>query len=176
MSKEANWALSIYDYQLLHLSLSPLTRERWGAYATKATPALSPKAKKGRLIASNLIQLRLVKPPMQPRGCWMATLPPLFVIVTNQMLVGVFFRELDRRRLSVPKDCSVLVFEDAQMLDHSRIPLTELRVPARRMGVAAVELLQDQLQEASHRRINRKVIHFDLELILRQSTGPAPKC
>ena len=74
-----------------------------------------------------------------------------------------------RQGLRIPQDLSVAGFGDVLTSEHFRVPLTTVRQPKMRLGLAAAELMQQLLahQPARSKRLTA-------ELVVRSSTGPAP--
>ncbi len=69
--------------------------------------------------------------------------------------------------LHIPKDLSVAGFGNLLMGEHFRVPLTTVRQPKLRLGLAAMEMMQQLLrgEKPEARRL-------PCEIILRASTGP----
>lgn len=81
-------------------------------------------------------------------------------------------RAARRAGLSVPGDFSVVGFDDSALMSCTEPPLTTVRQPIEAIGKAAVTLLVDQIQgedAAPHELL------FEPELVVRTSTGPAPR-
>ncbi|MBI1842260.1 MAG: LacI family DNA-binding transcriptional regulator [Verrucomicrobia bacterium] len=72
--------------------------------------------------------------------------------------------------LRVPQDISVAGFGNILVSEHFRVPLTTIRQPKHRLGVAAMELML-RLLEGEMPPVRRLVG----ELVIRESTGPAPR-
>ncbi|MFT4587423.1 MAG: LacI family transcriptional regulator [Candidatus Binatia bacterium] len=72
--------------------------------------------------------------------------------------------------LKIPTDVSVVGFGNVLTAEHFRVPLTTVRQPKFRMGVAAVESMQTLLagDTPEPRRL-------PAEIVIRASTGPPPK-
>jgi len=72
--------------------------------------------------------------------------------------------------LHVPRDISVVGFDNYELSKHSNPPLTTIDVPAEEMGGAAADYLLNTLEGEevpSHRSV-------DVQLILRDSSAPPP--
>lgn len=71
--------------------------------------------------------------------------------------------------LRIPEDFSLVGFGNILAAEHFRVPLTTVRQPKRRLGVAAMEIMQALLhgEEAASRRVS-------VSLALRASTAPPP--
>jgi len=70
--------------------------------------------------------------------------------------------------LKIPNDISVVGFGNILLSEHFRVPLTTVRQPKFRLGVAAMDMMQKLLNKepAPSRRL-------EAELIIRGSSGPA---
>jgi LacI family transcriptional regulator len=72
--------------------------------------------------------------------------------------------------LQIPGDLSIIGFDDLPIAESTRPPLTTIRVPAYEMGHKAAEALMHAIRaKAPIRRVE-----LPTELVLRQSTAPAP--
>lgn len=81
-------------------------------------------------------------------------------------------RAARRAGLSVPGDFSVVGFDDSALMSCTEPPLTTIRQPIEAIGKAAVALLVGQIQgEAAA----PDELLFEPELVVRSSTGPAPR-
>jgi DNA-binding LacI/PurR family transcriptional regulator len=71
--------------------------------------------------------------------------------------------------LKIPQDISVTGFGNTLLAEHFRVPLTTMRQPKFRLGIAAMEMMQKLLRNepAESRRM-------DAEIITRGSVGPPP--
>jgi DNA-binding LacI/PurR family transcriptional regulator len=79
-------------------------------------------------------------------------------------------RESGRR---VPDDVSVVGFDDIQAAAYQNPALTTVRQPLRRMGELAAQTLTIRV-EAGPTAPHPRTIHVDPELIVRETTAPAP--
>lgn len=78
-------------------------------------------------------------------------------------------RRLGRR---VPRDVSVIGFDDSAFMNCTDPPLTTVRQPIEAMGQAAVDLLVHQMEGAG---VPTDELLFEPELVVRGSTGPVPR-
>jgi DNA-binding LacI/PurR family transcriptional regulator len=78
-------------------------------------------------------------------------------------------RRMDRR---VPDDLSVVGFDDSTFMTCTDPPLTTVRQAIETMGQAAVDLLVTQIEGAG---VATDELLFEPELVVRGSTGPAPR-
>ena len=97
--------------------------------------------------------------------------PTAILAMSDAMAIGAM-RSLRDRGLAIPRDVSVIGFDDVDLASHVDPPLTTVRQPMRRKGEEAVELLVEIIGrrgpgEPEHR-------HLETRLIVRGSAGPAP--
>ncbi len=78
---------------------------------------------------------------------------------------------LQQAGLHIPRDVSVLGFDDAPGAEHAQPPLTTIRVPRFELGVEAVAMLKRRLQSPDE-EIPGVVLNS--RLVIRGSCGPAP--
>lgn len=83
-------------------------------------------------------------------------------------LVGM--DRLTERGRRIPSDVSVVGFDDVEEAAAASPPLTTIRQPIEEKGRIAVSLVRDA-QEADR---GRRVVTLPLDLVVRQSAGPAP--
>jgi DNA-binding LacI/PurR family transcriptional regulator len=89
---------------------------------------------------------------------------------SDPLALGVV-RAARRAGLSVPRDISVVGFDDSEFMNCTEPPLTTVRQPIEALGRAAVTQLTNQLEGAS---VTVDELLFEPELVVRGSTGPAP--
>lgn len=80
-------------------------------------------------------------------------------------------RAFQEAGLRVPEDVSVVGFDDIRMAMHNNPPLTTVRQPLERMGETAARFLLERLED--HRPWKPEIV-IEPELVVRESTGPAP--
>jgi LacI family transcriptional regulator, repressor for deo operon, udp, cdd, tsx, nupC, and nupG len=93
------------------------------------------------------------------------------IICASDVLALGAIRAARRAGLDVPADVSVVGFDDSGWLNCTDPPLTTVRQPIESMGKAAVALLVNQTESAT---FQSEELLFEPELVVRQSTGPAP--
>jgi LacI family transcriptional regulator len=85
-------------------------------------------------------------------------------------------RALTKKGLRVPEDCSVIGFDDVAQASLSLPALTTIRQPMEAMGSMSAGILLDAIKAVNQKRdmpvVRRKIA---AELVVRESTGPAPK-
>jgi LacI family transcriptional regulator len=97
--------------------------------------------------------------------------PATAIVCTNDILAMGAILEAQHMGVSVPREVSILGFDDLDWSPHLLPSLTTLLVPMAEMGQEAATYLCDRLQGKSV----RNSIEMDVKFILRESTGPAPK-
>jgi DNA-binding LacI/PurR family transcriptional regulator len=95
--------------------------------------------------------------------------PTGIICVNDVMAVGVL-REVRDEGLRVPADISVTGFDNIRLSEFSYPPLTTVHIPRDRIGHLAFEML---VPESARGKVGREIV-IDPELVLRESTGPAP--
>jgi DNA-binding LacI/PurR family transcriptional regulator len=102
----------------------------------------------------------------------LAEKPSAIVAYNDLMALGVLGR-LSDRGVAVPGDVSVVGFDDIQMAALATPALTTVAVPTAIAGRAAVDMLLDALAERTGN--GRQAYELRTELMVRASTGPAPR-
>ena len=95
---------------------------------------------------------------------------PTAVVCGNDVQAFGAIFECQSQQIRIPEDISITGFDDLAMAAHVQPPLTTMRSPAANMGHRAAEMLL----EVSNGRPMPRSTRLELELILRQSTGPVP--
>ena len=111
----------------------------------------------GRVAAARMLQAR-------PR-------PTAVVVANDAMALGVL-RECHAAGLSVPRDISVVGYDDIALAALAEPPLTTVMLPRQALGRKAVEAL---LATINHPEQLGVEIPIPTSLIVRESTGPVPK-
>jgi alanine racemase len=94
------------------------------------------------------------------------------VICGSDLMALGAIRAARSRGLSVPGDISVIGYDDSPLIAYTDPPLTTLRQPVREMSLAAVRALIDEINGQA---APRSEYVFRPELVVRGSTGPAPR-
>jgi DNA-binding LacI/PurR family transcriptional regulator len=94
------------------------------------------------------------------------------MICASDVLALGSIRAARRLGLQVPRDVSVVGFDDSAFMTCTDPPLTTVRQPIELMGQAAVDLLVQQIEGAG---VTRDELLFEPELVVRGSTAPAPR-
>lgn len=75
--------------------------------------------------------------------------------------------------VKVPEELSIATFDDHQLVSNAIVPLTTVKVPMEEIGRTAAGLILGLLQEPKRRP--SQAIQLPESLVVRQSTGPAPR-
>ncbi|WP_395245318.1 LacI family DNA-binding transcriptional regulator [Agromyces sp. MMS24-K17] len=92
------------------------------------------------------------------------------VCASDLIAVGVL-AEARRQGIRVPEDLSVVGFDDSTLARHSWPPLTTIRQPVNTMGIAIADAFVGEMNDV---HASRTEYLFQPELVVRESTGPAP--
>src|SRR5450432_1652277 len=134
------------------------------------------KARKVKLLASNVTFASRYHPEegksYAERWLKMAhSRAPTAVVLANDVMALGFMRTLHAQTVGIPKDVSVVGFDDIPAATLFWPGLTTVRQQMRSMGAAACRTLLTALLEEPPERSS---LEFPMDLIVRQSTGPAP--
>lgn len=112
----------------------------------------------------------------QKAGAEIAALPaagrPSAVFCANDLIALGVLQEMTRNRIRVPEDISIVGYDDIDFAAAAAVPLTSVRQPRQQLGHTAARLLLDEAADGDAHQ-HRQVI-FEPELVVRQSTQPAP--
>lgn len=97
---------------------------------------------------------------------------PTAVVTANDLTAIGALRKAHERGLRIPEDISVAGCDDIEMSDIVYPPLTTLRISRRRYAKMLFDALQISAEDLSQ---PGKVFSLPVELVVRASTGPAPK-
>ena len=93
------------------------------------------------------------------------------IVCGSDLMAFGAIRGARSRGLAVPKDISVVGFDDSPLIAFADPPLTTIRQPVEAMGAAAVNVL---LEEIGGNPAQRGEFVFQPELVVRGSTGARP--
>ena len=96
---------------------------------------------------------------------------PTAVFAVNDLAAVGAIRAIEEAGLQVPRDISVIGFNDLSAAVGTARLLTTVRLPLHDMGKAAAEHL---LAQITGNMAAREPVVIPVELVIRQSTGPAP--
>jgi LacI family transcriptional regulator len=98
---------------------------------------------------------------------------PTAIFAANNILAEATLIALDQQRLRVPRDVSVVAFDDVQWMDMVEPQVTTVRQPVADMARSAAELALRRLREGFEGRPSTLVFHT--ELVERGSVAPVRK-
>lgn len=96
---------------------------------------------------------------------------PTAIYAANDFLAAGAMQAIYAAGLSIPRDISVVGFDDT-LAQYVSPLLTTVRLPARRLGTAAAKLVIDQFERLISKDAQELIL--DSEFIIRESTGPVP--
>lgn len=96
-----------------------------------------------------------------------ATTRPTALFLASDAMAYSFIAEVQRHGLSVPRDISVVGFDDIELVAHLSPPLTTIRQPRTEIGRLAAERLLAMLAD----EIGPEDTVLPVELIIRSSTA-----
>jgi LacI family transcriptional regulator len=96
--------------------------------------------------------------------------PTAIVTASDMMALGAF-RAAAERGLNVPRDVSVVGFDDIQLAGHVQPPLTTLRQDKAGLGAQAASAL---LRLIAGQEARPQTVTLPVELVVRGSTAPPP--
>jgi LacI family transcriptional regulator len=97
---------------------------------------------------------------------------PTAVFCCNDLIALGVLQEMTRNRIRVPEDISIIGYDDIDFAAAAAVPLTSVRQPRQQLGHTAARLLLDEAADDDTHQ-HRQVI-FEPELVVRQSSAPAP--
>ena len=97
--------------------------------------------------------------------------PPTAVFAVNDLAAVGAMRAIEEAGLQVPRDISIVGFNDLSSVIGTTRQLTTVRLPLHDMGRAAAERLLEQITSDVE---SLEPVMIPVELVVRQSTGPAP--
>lgn len=95
--------------------------------------------------------------------------PPTAIFCANDLMAVGCLEALHELGLQVPRDVSVMGFDDQEIARHTRPPLSTLVLPNYEMGRLAAEMLLDEATGAPQRKRRIKV---DAQLVERATVAP----
>ncbi|MBE7186309.1 MAG: substrate-binding domain-containing protein, partial [Methylobacterium mesophilicum] len=95
---------------------------------------------------------------------------PTAILASDSKLALEAFRAAKAHGLHVPRDLSLVTFDDADWMSALSPAVTVLAQPAQDLGTEAMRMLAERI--AGRRQVRRRV--FDMTLIERESVAPPP--
>jgi len=105
-------------------------------------------------------------------GARSATTRATGVTCYNDLVAIGVYRALAELGLRVPDDVSVIGFDDISLAEYAAVPLTTIRMPKRRMGALAAQMLIQQIQ--SHTVLEPRGEMLESQLVERASVATLP--
>ncbi len=106
------------------------------------------------------------------RGMLSQPNPPTAVVTSNDLTAIGALRAITAAGLDVPRDISVVGFDDIELSQYTRPPLTTIRLSREELGRVAFDALYRTAEGLANMG---QEIHINTTLVLRDSTGPAPR-
>jgi len=97
--------------------------------------------------------------------------PPTAVFAASDLMATGAMQCLHERSVRIPRDISLVGFDDTVLATTACPSLTTVRQPIRQLGEVALDLLYKKI----HGMPSPSSIILPTELIIRRSTGPAPQ-
>jgi DNA-binding LacI/PurR family transcriptional regulator len=98
--------------------------------------------------------------------------PPTAMLAANDLLAIGAIHRCDEQGIRVPEDISIIGFDNIELAEHSRPPLTTVSYDAEGLSQRAVHHLMRLIEAGSDSPVAPQVEFVDPDLIVRQSTGP----
>ncbi len=126
-----------------------------------------------KLSARNLVEMPYTLQAAREgtRSLLAASPQPTALVCGNDVLAWGALLECQAQGIDVPRDLSVVGFDDLELSRHWRPALTTINVPTERMWTLAAEYLLDRLGDRPGRSLQQEIA---VELIVRDSSGPPP--
>lgn len=99
--------------------------------------------------------------------------PPTAIITMSDEEGVAVLRQLAAKGVRVPEDVSVVAFDDSRFCAFSNPPLTVISLPYENMGEEAASIVHRRIEGDSGSHLHPTTIRGG-ELLVRESTGPAP--
>jgi DNA-binding LacI/PurR family transcriptional regulator len=100
---------------------------------------------------------------------------PTAVLASNDLTAIGAMGAIAERGLRVPQDISVIGFDDIQLSAFTQPPLTTVSLPRGEIAKAAFHALLHAREKGSNKPLIGKKYMVQPSMVLRNSTGPAPK-
>jgi LacI family transcriptional regulator len=94
---------------------------------------------------------------------------PTAVFCGNDLLALGLLQQLTVQGVNVPRDIAIVGYDDIAFAEAAAVPLSSVRQPRHQLGVAAAELLLDEVEQGAGHQ-HRQVV-FKPELIVRASSA-----
>lgn len=97
--------------------------------------------------------------------------PPTAILAANDHMAFGVLQAAAERGVAVPEDLSVIGFDDAELARMATPALTTVRQPLAELGRTSVSLLMRMIDG---QRVESLRVELATQLLVRESTGPAP--
>jgi LacI family transcriptional regulator, xylobiose transport system transcriptional regulator len=97
--------------------------------------------------------------------------PPTAIITANDLQAVGAYQAARHKRLRIPRDLSVVGFDDLPFVQWSSPPLTTVRQPLAQMGAAAATMI---VTLAAGHRPEHDRVELPTTLVIRESSAPPP--
>ncbi len=98
---------------------------------------------------------------------------PTAILLSSDFLVNGVYRAIKELGYSIPRDISVISFDDSPFASYLDPPVTSCQQPLKHMGSTAAERLVRMIEARPEDR-SPQTISVNMHFIVRRSTGPAP--
>jgi LacI family transcriptional regulator len=92
--------------------------------------------------------------------------PPTAIFAAGDLIALGCVQAINEENLNIPNDISLVTFDDPRYFAHLSPPLTAIKQPVTDMGIIAVKLLLDRI---NNRDREKKQIQLNPELVIRDS-------
>lgn len=153
--------------------LAGVTRDNDRAAARVAGVRQALKKARIKLPPAYLVERKYGLSPAREgfRALMSATPAPTAILCGNDVLAFGALLEAQKMGIAVPKALSIIGFDDLEMARHIQPALTTIHVPTAEMWRTVAERLIAALEQ----RPVQAATEVEVELVVRESTGPAPR-
>ncbi|MCS7222215.1 MAG: LacI family DNA-binding transcriptional regulator [Anaerolineae bacterium] len=95
--------------------------------------------------------------------------PPTAIFVASNAIMPGVIKLLRRQGVAIPKEMSLICFDDVDWFSFSVPPITAVQISHARLAETALELLLKRIEDPQR---PLSYVEIDFELVLRSSTGP----
>jgi DNA-binding LacI/PurR family transcriptional regulator len=99
---------------------------------------------------------------------------PTAIFAINDVMAFGAEKAIREAGLQIPRDISLVGFDDVLFSSFLGVPLTTVRQPTNEIGRTAATMLITRIERAGIPKRTRHIV-LDPELIIRESSGPAPR-
>jgi len=100
---------------------------------------------------------------------------PTAVFCANDLMALGVLQVVTQHGIPVPAALSIVGYDDIEFAGAAAVPLTSVRQPSARMGEVGISLLLEEVADSDEgREHEHHHVEFTPELVVRDSSGPAP--